>query len=103
MLIVENKTRRFLFRKFNKENELIFSLIDPLRLEKIVPALAVTIHKSQGSEAEKVMILWNKEHKSNNANYSSKDFMFFRDDYEKRLFYTGITRAKKNLEIFYLD
>ena len=103
VLIGENKTRRFLFRKFNKENELIFSLIDPFRLEKIVPALAVTIHKSQGSEAEKVMILWHKEHKSNKANYRSEDFMFFRDNYEKRLFYTGITRAKKNLEIFYLD
>ena len=103
VLIGRSNTRRFLFRKFNKENELIFSLIDPFRLEKIVPALAVTIHKSQGSEAEKVMILWHKEHKSNKANYRSEDFMFFRDNYEKRLFYTGITRAKKNLEIFYLD
>ena len=103
VLIGRNKTRRFLFRKFNKENEQIFSLIEPYKLEKIVPAVALTIHKSQGSESENVMILWNNDNKIKNLKNSFKDFNFFRDNYEKRLFYTGITRAKKNLDIFYLD
>ncbi len=103
VLIGKNKSRRFLFRKFNKENELTFALIEPYRLEKIVPALAITIHKSQGSEAENVMILWNKDNKFNLEKNINGDFKFFRDNYERRLLYTGITRAKKNLDIFYLD
>ena len=44
-----------------------------------------------------------QEQKINNVDYPSKDFKFFRDNYEKRLLYTGITRAKKNLDIFYFD
>ena len=103
VLIGSNKTRRFLFRKFNKENELIFSLIEPYKLEKIVPAVALTIHKSQGSESEKVIILWNQDRKIKKQKDSFGDFNFFRDNYEKRLFYTGITRAKTNLDIYYLD
>ncbi len=103
VLIGKNETRRFLFRKFNKENELIFALIEPYRLDKVIPALAVTIHKSQGSEAENVIILWNKDKKNNQVNNIKREFNFFRDTFEKRLLYTGITRAKNNLDIFYLD
>jgi len=103
VLIGKNKSRRFLFRKFNKNNESVFALIDPSRLENVVPAIAVTIHKSQGSESDKVLILWNKENNFNKDDYDPKEFKFFRDNYEKRLLYTGITRAKKNLYIFYLD
>ena len=103
VLIGRSNTRRFLFRKFNKENELIFSLIEPYKLEKIVPAIALTIHKSQGSESEKVIILWNNVHKIKKQKNSFKGFNFFQDNYQKRLLYTGITRAKQNLDIFYLD
>ncbi len=103
VLIGKNKTRRYLFRKFNKDNELVVNLIEPYRLDKIVPALAMTIHKSQGSESEKVIILWNKENKINSTASPLQELKFFRDNYEKRLLYTGITRAKKNLDLFYLE
>ncbi len=103
VLIGRNQKRRFLFRKFNKENELVFSLIEPYKLEKIVPAVALTIHKSQGSESENVIMLWNNDNKIKKLKNSFKDFNFFRDNYEKRLFYTGITRAKKSLDIFFLE
>ena len=78
-------------------------MIEPYKLEKIVPAVALTIHKSQGGESEKVIILWNQDRKIKKQKNSFGDFNFFRDNYEKRLFYTGITRAKTNLDIYYLD
>ena len=61
VLIGINENRKYLFRKFNDNNELIVELIDPSALENIVPAIAITIHKSQGSESDKVSILWSKK------------------------------------------
>tara|TARA_Y100001968_G_scaffold196025_1_gene179843 strand:- start:23314 stop:25020 length:1707 start_codon:yes stop_codon:yes gene_type:complete len=104
VIIGRNETRRFLFKKFNTNNEPVVELIEPNRLENILPAIAITIHKSQGSEAEKVFILWNKDYKKNNAkDFNFKNIEFYRDNYEKRLLYTGITRAKKRLDLFYLE
>ena len=80
-------------------------MIDPSSLENIVPAIAITIHKSQGSESEKVSILWSKKSKFDklmNIEKKEQDNIFFRDNYEKRLLYTAITRAKKLLDIYYL-
>ena len=87
-------------------NELIVELIDPSALENIVPAIAITIHKSQGSESDKVSILWSKKSnldESLSSGEKQKENMFFRDNYEKRLLYTAITRAKKLLDIYYLN
>ena len=81
-------------------------MVDPLTLENIIPAIAMTIHKSQGSESEKVSILWHKKSKLNDALNNDKEKnakIFFRDNYEKRLLYTAITRAKKLLDIYYLN
>ena len=62
--------------------------------------------RSQGSESEKVSILWSKKSKYpesiNRAEKENKN-IFFRDNYEKRLLYTAITRAKKLLDIYYLN
>ena len=106
VLIGINENRKYLFRKFNDNNELIVELIDPSALENVVPAIAITIHKSQGSESEKVSILWSKKSKLpesiNRAEKENKN-IFFRDNYEKRLLYTAITRAKKLLDIYYLN
>ena len=104
VLIGNNENRKYLFRKFNDNNELVVELIDPSALENVVPAIAITIHKSQGSESEKVSILWPIKSKSNdfiNSFKEKKEIVFFRDNYEKRLLYTAITRAKKNLSIYY--
>ena len=106
VLIGFNSQRKYLFRKFNENNEQIVELIDPSNLEHVVPAIALTIHKSQGSESEKVSILWSQQYQRNqyfkNTNHN-KENIFFRDNYERRLFYTAITRSKKFLDIYYLS
>ena len=106
VLIGKKENRKYLFRRFNDKNELVVQLIDPFTLENIIPAIAITIHKSQGSESEKVSILWPKKSKSdgslNIANEKNVKILF-RDNYEKRLLYTAITRAKNLLDIYYLN
>jgi len=98
--------RKYLFRKFNENNEEIIKLIDPSKLENVVPAIAITIHKSQGSESEKVSILWSQ--KSRRNQYAKKEFgdnenIFCSDNFERRLLYTAVTRSKKFLDIYYLN
>ncbi|WP_288262335.1 AAA family ATPase [uncultured Prochlorococcus sp.] len=105
VLIGSKKERKYLFRKFNENNEEIVELIDPSNLENVEPALAITIHKSQGSESEKVSILWSQKYKINEYNekvVNDKGNIFFRDAFERRLLYTAITRARKFLDIHYL-
>ena len=102
---LKNK-RKYLFRKFNDNNEEIVSLIDPSNLENVVPAIAITIHKSQGSESEKVSILWSQNYRRNQYAVKEKkdnQNIFCRDNFERRLFYTAVTRAKKSLNIYYLN
>ena len=106
VLIGFNEKRRYLFRKFNENNQQIVELIEPSDLENVVPAIAITIHKSQGSESEKVSVLWPKKSqidKYKKVKKDEKENIFLRDSYEKRLFYTAITRAKKKLDIYYLS
>ena len=103
VVIGNGKLRRFLFRKFNKLNKQVVALIEPRKLDNIVPAFAITIHKSQGSESDNVHILWNQNFNLlGNKNNMQTDFLL-KDNYEKQLFYTAITRAKKNLTIYYLN
>ena len=63
-------------------------------------------HKSQGSESEKVNILWAQNYRRNQYALKEKkdnQNIFCRDNYERRLFYTAVTRAKKFLDIYYLN
>jgi len=106
VLIGLKHERKYLFRRFNDNNEEIVELIDPSNLENVVPAIALTIHKSQGSESEKVSILWSQKSKRNKCNKKRKndnENIFCRDNFERRLLYTAITRAKKFLDIYYLN
>ena len=57
-------------------------------------AFAMTIHKSQGSEADQVLLLWPSTSKVSKETNTIKSYS---DDYEKRMIYTAITRAKKQL------
>ena len=78
----------------------------PSNLESVVPAIAITIHKSQGSEAKKVNILWSQNYRRNQYAVKEKkdnQNIFCRDNFERRLFYTAVTRAKKFLDIYYLN
>ncbi len=102
---LKNK-RKYLFRKFNDNNEEIVALIDPSSLENVVPAIAITIHKSQGSESDRVSILWAQKYRRNQfavKEIKDSENIFCRDDFERRLFYTAVTRAKKYLNIYYLN
>ena len=106
VLIGLKHERKYLFRRFNDNNQEIVQLIDPSNLENVVPAIALTIHKSQGSESEKVSILWSQKSKRNKYTRKRKNDnknIFCRDNFERRLLYTAITRAKKFLDIYYLN
>jgi len=105
VLIGLKNERKYLFRKFNDNNEEIVALIDPSKLESVVPAIAITIHKSQGSESEKVSILWSKKSRNQYSVKEQKESenIFCRDNFERRLFYTAVTRAKKFLDIYYFN
>jgi len=103
VLIGLKNERKYLFRKFNDNNEEIVALIDPSNLENVVPAIAITIHKSQGSESEKVSILWSQKYRRNQYKMELKkedENIFCRDNFERRLLYTAVTRAKKFLDIY---
>jgi len=104
VVIGKGKLRKFLFKKFNKFNNQVAALIEPNKLENIVPAVALTIHKSQGSESDSVYILWNQNlSKSKLKESNNQKNIILKDNFEKRLFYTAITRAKKDLTIYYLN
>jgi len=106
VLIGLKNKRKYLFRKFNDNNEEIVALIDPSNLENVVPAIAITIHKSQGSESEKVSILWSPKYRRNQfavKEIKDSENIFCRDNFERRLFYTAVTRAKKFLDIYYFN
>ena len=106
VLIGKKENRKFLFRKFNDKNDLVVDFIDPSTLNSVVPAIAITIHKSQGSESEKVSILWTQKPQITKYKKDLKDdskLIFFRDNYEKRLLYTAVTRAKNFLDIYFLN
>tara|TARA_B100000575_G_C23130800_1_gene655913 strand:+ start:984 stop:2663 length:1680 start_codon:yes stop_codon:yes gene_type:complete len=102
VIIGKKSSRRFLFRRFNEHNNQTATLIEPDKLENIIPAIAITIHKSQGSESDYVNVLWNQNNISKDINNNCRGIIF-RDNFERRLFYTAITRARKNLDIYYLN
>ena len=94
IIIGNGKQKRFLFNVFSEEQRLVTRLINPSRLKRFDAAYAMTIHKAQGSEADQVLLLWPSTSKNSEKNTSKK---FYSDDYEKRMLYTAITRAKKQL------
>ncbi|WP_269613362.1 AAA family ATPase [Prochlorococcus marinus] len=94
VIIGKGKARRFLFNVFSEEQRLVTRLINPSRLNMYDAAYAMTIHKAQGSEADQVLLLWPSTSKISEKNTLKN---FYSDDNEKRMLYTAITRAKKQL------
>ena len=94
IIIGNGEKRRFLFNVFSEEQRLVTRLINPSRLNRYDAAYAMTIHKAQGSEADQVLLLWPTTSKVSEEKTFNK---FYSDDYEKRMLYTAITRAKKQL------
>ena len=103
VLIGKSETRRFLFKIFDNYNEQVIRLINPSTIENIVPAIAITIHKAQGSEAGKICLLWDKSKNTikNSSVKTTDKNLFFNNNFDRRLFYTAITRAKNNLDLYY--
>ena len=103
VLIGKSETRRFLFKIFDNNNEQVIRLINPSTIENIVPAIAITIHKAQGSEAGKICLLWDKSKNTikNSSVKATDKNLFFNNNFDRRLFYTAITRAKNNLDLYY--
>ena len=94
IIIGNGEKRRFLFNVFSDEQKLVTRLINPSRLNIFDAAFAMTIHKSQGSEANQVLLLWPDTSKISKGKNFKK---LYSDDYEKRMIYTAITRAKEQL------
>ncbi len=94
VIIGNGEKRRFLFNVFSEKQRLVTRLINPSRLNRYDAAYAMTIHKAQGSEADQVLLLWPTTSKVSEEKTFNK---FYSDDYEKRMLYTAITRAKKQL------
>ncbi|AIQ97630.1 AAA family ATPase [Prochlorococcus sp. MIT 0801] len=94
IIIGNGEKRRFLFNVFSEEQTLVTRLINPSRLNIYDAAYAMTIHKAQGSEADQVLLLWPTSSKVSHEKTFNK---FYSYDHEKRMLYTAITRAKKQL------
>jgi len=77
--------RRLLFRSVDARGEAQLRLFHPARLKRLEPALALTIHKAQGSEADRVLVLW-PDTMSDTPH-----------DTTTALLYTAITRARQQL------
>ncbi len=96
ILIREGNSRRIIFRVFSGEKNLSTRLIHPARLKTLEPALAMTIHKAQGSEMDHVLLLWPDF--SNDQSITDEKVNNTKT-YETRLLYTAITRAKEKLDL----
>jgi exodeoxyribonuclease V alpha subunit len=79
---------RLLFRVATDTGELSVKRLHPARLRRVEPAVALTIHRAQGSEADVVYVLWPQPLDSPDGS-----------DHDRRLLYTAITRARVSLAL----
>ena len=77
---------RVLFRVLTADGRAQVRRLHPARLTSLEPALALTIHRAQGSEADRVTVLWPPLQQTNAS-------------YDNRLLYTAITRARGSLDL----
>ena len=75
---------RLLFRVIDADGSALLRRLHPARITALEPALALTIHRAQGSEADAVMLLWPLQDAG---------------DFESCLLYTAITRARASLNL----
>ena len=62
--------------------------LHPARLRRLEPAIALTIHRAQGSEADRVIVLWPDPLEDGSD-----------AEHQRRLLYTAITRARASLDL----
>ena len=75
---------RLLFRVIDADGSALLRRLHPARITSLEPALALTIHRAQGSEADAVILLWPLQDPG---------------DFESCLLYTAITRARASLDL----
>ncbi len=97
VLIGKEDCLRLLFRTFSNTQRIKLKLIHPARIKILEPAFALTIHKSQGSEASQVFLLWPNFLEASYAKSNEKNPI---NNNVSSLLYTAITRARKSLYIF---
>ena len=81
---------RVLFQVIDSDGQTRMRRFNPARLNLLEPALALTIHRAQGSEADAVTVLWPQGLALDNA-------------YERSLLYTAMTRARVSLTLISED
>lgn len=79
---------RLLFRVATDDGGVEVRRLHPARLRRLEPAVALTIHRAQGSEADAVFVLWPQPLDSPDGS-----------DHDCRLLYTAITRARVSLDL----
>ena len=84
VMVGEGVQQRALFLCSDPSGDSRHALYHPARLRSLEPALALTIHKAQGCEMDKVMLLW-----------PTLD-----DRQSSALLYTAITRARQQVLLF---
>jgi len=80
----EGKTDRDLYAYFRDDHGAVRK-IDPLRLPEHETVFATTVHKSQGSECDRILFLM-----------PDRDFPLL----TRELIYTAVTRARKEVEVW---
>jgi len=86
LVVGKGASRRLLFRCNDGDAGSQFRLIHPARIRQLEPALALTIHKAQGSEVTNVIVLWPPQDALDSS----------------ALLYTAITRARQQLNLYRL-
>jgi len=79
---------RLLFRVATDGGDVEVKRLHPARIRRLEPAVALTIHRAQGSEADAVFVLWPQPLDSPDST-----------DHDRRLLYTAITRARVSLDL----
>ncbi len=96
LVLGEGARRRLLFRVISSEGDASLRLIHPVRILRLDPAMALTVHKAQGSEANQVVILW-----PDHSYAISKDSSLGEssDNNDGRMMYTALTRARNRVDL----
>lgn len=96
LVLGKGVNRRILFRVISSEGDTVFRLINPVRIMLLEPALALTVHKAQGSEADQVIILWPDNYYVLPGKSSQVERSHMND---VKMIYTALTRAKKRVDL----
>ena len=88
VVIGAGSERRLLFQVVDPDGQLRGAPFASSPFAALEPAVALTIHRAQGSEADRVIVLWPDPLEDGPA-----------AEHQRRLLYTAITRARASLDL----